>query len=97
MQRLPCGEVLQRRSPKDGFKKSRVRQESDAGRHEDICGSFKKWRKVVKDRVAPDPCTADLVAFLQRCPKTEVAPEAVLLERGSRVSPGDRLPGRRFG
>ena len=36
------------------------------GRHKDICGVLSKWRKVVKDGVAPDSCTADLVAFLQR-------------------------------
>jgi tetratricopeptide (TPR) repeat protein len=37
-----------------------------AGRHKDICGVLSKWREVVKDGVAPDSCTADLVAFLQR-------------------------------
>ena len=36
------------------------------GRHRDICGVLSKWREVVKDGVAPDSCTADLVAFLQR-------------------------------
>ena len=36
------------------------------GRHKDICGVLKKWREVVKDGVAPDSCTADLVAFVQR-------------------------------
>ena len=36
------------------------------GRHKDICGVLSKWREVVKDRVAPDSCSADLVAFLQR-------------------------------
>jgi tetratricopeptide (TPR) repeat protein len=36
------------------------------GRHKDICGVLSKWRKVVKDGVAPDSCTADLVTFLQR-------------------------------
>ena len=36
------------------------------GRHKDICGVLSKWREVVKDGVAPDSCTADLVAFLQR-------------------------------
>ena len=53
------------------------------GRHKDICGVLSKWREVVKDGVAPDSCTADLVAFLQRenerSPKdAEAAPEAVL-------------------
>jgi len=36
------------------------------GRHKDICGVLSKWREVVKDGVAPDSCTVDLVAFLQR-------------------------------
>jgi hypothetical protein len=36
------------------------------GRHKDICGVLSKWREVVKDGVAPDSCSADLVAFLQR-------------------------------
>jgi len=36
------------------------------GRHKDICGVLSKWREVVKDGVAPDSCTADLVASLQR-------------------------------
>ena len=31
VQRLPCSEVLQRRSPKDGFEKSRIGRESDDG------------------------------------------------------------------
>jgi len=36
------------------------------GWHKDICGVLSKWRKVVKDGLAPDSCTAALVAFLQR-------------------------------
>jgi hypothetical protein len=36
------------------------------GRHKDICVVLSKWREVVKGGVAPDSCTADLVAFLQR-------------------------------
>ena len=36
------------------------------GRHKDICGVLRKWREAVKDGVAPDSCTAELVAFLQR-------------------------------
>ncbi|MFY7940569.1 MAG: hypothetical protein ACOVOX_06630 [Burkholderiaceae bacterium] len=36
------------------------------GRHKDICGVLRKWREAVKDGVAPDSCSADLVAFLQR-------------------------------
>ena len=83
MQRLPCSEVLQRRSPKDGFEKGRIGRESVDGGHKDICGVLRKWREAVKDGVAPDSCTAELVAFLQRenarCPKdAEGAPEAVL-------------------
>ena len=31
VQRLPCSEVLQRRSPKDGFEKSRIGRESEDG------------------------------------------------------------------
>jgi hypothetical protein len=36
------------------------------GRHKDICGVLHKWREAVKDGVAPDSCSAELVAFLQR-------------------------------
>ena len=36
------------------------------GRHKDICRVLSKWREVVKNGVAPDSCTADLLAFLQR-------------------------------
>ena len=36
------------------------------GRHKDICGVLRKWREAVKDGVAPDSCSAELVAFLQR-------------------------------
>ena len=36
------------------------------GRHKDICRVLSKWREVVKDGVAPDSCSADLVAFLRR-------------------------------
>jgi hypothetical protein len=56
------------------------------GRHKDIFGVLSKWREVVKDGVAPDSCTADLVArsgvsaaMNVRCPKdTEGVTEAVL-------------------
>ena len=34
--RLPCSEVLQRRSPKDSFEKSRIGNLT-TGRHKDIC------------------------------------------------------------
>jgi tetratricopeptide (TPR) repeat protein len=36
------------------------------GRHNDMCRVLGKWREVVNDGVAPDSCTADLVAFLQQ-------------------------------
>jgi hypothetical protein len=36
------------------------------GRHKDICRVLSKRREGVNDRVAPDSCTADLVAFLLR-------------------------------
>jgi hypothetical protein len=36
------------------------------GRHKGICGVLCKWREAVKDHVAPDSCTAKLVAFLQQ-------------------------------
>ncbi len=35
------------------------------GLHKDMYGVLSKWRAVVKDGVAPESCTADLVAFLQ--------------------------------
>jgi hypothetical protein len=34
-------------------------------RHKDICRVLSKWCEVVKVGVAPDSCTAGLVAFLQ--------------------------------
>jgi hypothetical protein len=37
-----------------------------AGLHKDICGLLGKWRKVGKDGVLPDSCTADMVAFLRK-------------------------------
>jgi hypothetical protein len=51
-----------------------------------------KCRYVVKDGLAPDLCSVELVAFLQRenapCSKdAEGAPEAVLSQRRSRASP----------
>ena len=44
---------------------------------------LRKGREAVKDGVAPDSCTAELVAFLQRenarCPKdAEGTPDAVV-------------------
>ena len=60
------GEVLQRRSQKDGFEKAGLGGFLRFGRHKDICGVLRKWREVVKDGVAPDSCAADLVACLQR-------------------------------
>ena len=47
VQRLPCSEVLQRRSPKDGFEKGRIGRESVDGGHKDICGVLRKWRDAV--------------------------------------------------
>jgi hypothetical protein len=56
-------------------KKAAVGGSLTRGRHKDMCGVLSKWREVVKDGVAPDSCTADLVAFLQRrmrdAPKTQ--------------------------
>ena len=66
VQRLPCNEVLQRRSPKIASKKAALGGSMTTGRHKDICGVLSKWREVVKDGVVPDSCTADLVDFLQR-------------------------------
>jgi hypothetical protein len=40
------------------------------GRHEDICGVLSKWREVFQDGVAPDSCTADMVAFVPPRPQT---------------------------
>jgi hypothetical protein len=67
----------------DGFEKGRIGRESDDRQHKDICGVLREWREAVKDGVAPDSCTAELVAFLQRenarCPKdAKGAPGAVL-------------------
>jgi hypothetical protein len=45
-------------------KKAAVRGSLWTGRHKHICRVLSKWREVVKDGVAPDSCTADLVAFL---------------------------------
>jgi hypothetical protein len=53
-----CSEGLQRRSPEDGLGKSRIR-------HKDICRVLSKFCEVVKDCMAPDSCSAELVAFLQ--------------------------------
>jgi len=36
------------------------------GRHKDICGVLGRWREVVKCGAAPDSCTEELLAFLQR-------------------------------
>ena len=65
------------------LKKAALGASLTTGRHQDICRVLSKWRKVVKDGVAPDSCTAELVVFLQRenarCPKdAEGAPEAAL-------------------
>jgi len=34
--------------------------------HKDICRVLSKWREDVKDGVAPDSCTADLVVLLKQ-------------------------------
>ena len=47
-------------------KKAALGESLTTGRHKDICGVLRKRRDVVKDGVAPDSCTAELVAFLQR-------------------------------
>jgi hypothetical protein len=36
------------------------------GRHKDVCGVLSKRREVVKDRVSPESCTAEPLAFWQR-------------------------------
>ena len=36
------------------------------GRHKDMCGVLGRWREVVKCGAAPDSCTEELLAFLQR-------------------------------
>jgi hypothetical protein len=35
------------------------------GRHKDICGVLSTWREVVKDDVAPDSCSKQLLVFLR--------------------------------
>jgi hypothetical protein len=52
-----------------------------------------KWREVVNDGVAPDSCTAELVAFLQRLMHGHYAPRTQR-ERQRQFS-RDRGPGRR--
>ena len=66
MQRLPCIEVLQRNHQKRASKKAALSGSLWTGRHKDICAVLSKGREVLKDGVAPDSCTADLVLFLQR-------------------------------
>jgi tetratricopeptide (TPR) repeat protein len=63
------------------------------GRHKDICGVLRKWREAVKDGVAPDSCTAELVAFLQRENARHDAPRTQR-ERQRHFS-DDGAPGRR--
>ena len=36
------------------------------GRHKDICGVLSNWLEVVKDGVAPDTCSKELLAFLRQ-------------------------------
>ena len=67
VRRLPCSEVLQRRSPEDGFEKSRIRRKPENGAAQGYLQSAQQVaRDVVKDGMAPDSCTAELVVFLQR-------------------------------
>ena len=66
VQRLPCSEVLQCSHQKMASKKAALGGSLRTGRHKDICGVLRQWREAVRDGVAPDSCTADPVAFLQR-------------------------------
>ncbi len=66
MRRLPCVEVCSADHQKMALKKAASGGSLTTGRHKDICGVLRKWREAVKDGVAPDSCTADLVVFLQR-------------------------------
>ena len=66
VQRLPCVEVCSADHQRMASKKAASGGSLAMGRHKDICGVLSKWREVVKDGVAPDSCTADLVVFLQR-------------------------------
>ena len=68
---------------KMGSKKAALGGSLWTGRHKDMCTVLGKWREVVNGGVAPDSCTADLVAFLQRenarcIQNAEEEPEAVL-------------------
>ena len=63
VQRLPSCEDLHADHQKMASKKAALGGSLTTGRHKDICGVLSKWRKVVKDGVAPDSCTAELVAF----------------------------------
>ena len=70
VQRLPCSRTVARFCSADHQKMASKKAASGGnlimGRHKDMCGLLRKWREAVKDGVAPDSCTADLVAFLQR-------------------------------
>ncbi len=70
VQRLPYEYRIARFSSADhqnmASKKAALGGSLWTGRHKDIRGVLSTWREVVKDGVAPDSCTADLVAFLQR-------------------------------
>ncbi len=56
------------KSSADGLKKSRSGRKSDDGsaQEQGYVGVLGKWRQIVKNGVASDSCTADLVSFLQR-------------------------------
>ena len=66
MQRLHVARFCRADHQKMVSKKAALGGSLITGRHKDICGVLKKWHKVVKDGVAPDSCTSDPVAFLQR-------------------------------
>ena len=66
VQRLPCVEVCSADHQRMASKKAASGGSLATGLHKDICGVLRKWFEAVKDGVAPDSCTADLVVFLQR-------------------------------
>ena len=66
MQRLPCSEVLQRRSSDERFEKNRRGRESVHGAAQGYLRSTQEVARGFEDVVAPDSCTSDLLAFLQR-------------------------------
>jgi hypothetical protein len=57
-----CNAVHQKMASKKATSGGNLR----TGQLKDICRVLSKWREVVKDGVAPDSRTTDLLAFLQR-------------------------------